>query len=115
MALQLNADAVVFAEKMIEDGNYRINTMWRESQPSEKARADLMARGWGEANKWYLGIDPTAPEGSQARLRLPVGDFNNIHRSGLIAARDEAQRQGDDAISEAADELLFLFDRISAC
>lgn len=115
MALELNADAVVFAEKMIEDGNYRINTMWRESHPSERAQADLLARGWDEARKWYLGIDPSAPEGSQARLRYPVGDFKSIHRSGLIAARDKAEQQGETDIVEAAEELLFLFDRISAC
>ena len=115
MALELNAAGVVFAEKMIEDGNYRINTMWRESQPSERAQADLLARGWDEASKWYLAMDPDTPEGSPQRLRYPVGDFKNIHRSGLIAARDAARKQGDDTIGDAAEELLFLFDRISAC
>lgn len=115
MALELNKDSYAFAEKMIEDGNYRINTMWRESHPSERAQAELLARGWDEARKWYLGVDPSAPEDSQDRLRFPVGDFKNIHRSGLIAARDQAVKDGDTAIGEAADELLFLFDRISAC
>ena len=115
MALELNAAGVVFAEKMIEDGNYRINTMWRESQPSERTQADLLARGWDEASKWYLAIDPDAPQGRQASLHYPVGDFKNVHRSGLIAARDAAREQGDDDIADAAEELLFLFDRISAC
>ena len=115
MALELNAAGLVFAEKMIEDGNYRISTMWRESHPSERAQADLLARGWEEAAKWYLALDPGAPQGSQASLHYPVGDFKSIHRSGLIAARDAGRKQGDDTIADAADELLFLFDRISAC
>lgn len=115
MALELNPVAYAFAEKMIEDGHYRISTMWRESSPSDKKRAALLAQGWDDASKWYLGVDPAAPEGTQERLRYPVGDFKSVHRSGLIAARDAALKDGDTAISDAADELLFLFDRISAC
>lgn len=115
MALELNAAGAAFAEKMIEDGHYRINTMWREAQPSARAQADLLARGWDEAARWYLAIDPAAPEGSPSRLQYPLGDFKSVHRSGLIAARDAAQKQGDTTIADAAEELLFLFDRISAC
>ncbi|MFO7320599.1 MAG: hypothetical protein DIU68_002625 [Chloroflexota bacterium] len=116
MTLRLNREAVAFAEQMIGDGNYRINTIWREAQPSPQAVETFVRQhGLDGLRRWYLAEDPDAPEDAPERYQFPIGDFKSVHRSGLIAARDRAASQQQDSIAEAADELLFFFDRISAC
>lgn len=116
MTLRLNSDAVAFAERMIGEGDYRINTVWREAQPSaQAARAFAREHGPDACRQWYLAEDTDCPPGAPERYQLPIGDFKSVHRSGLIAARDSAAKQQQHEIEDAADELLFFFDRISAC
>ena len=116
MSLRVNPEAVAFAEEKIGDGHYRISTLWREAQPSEQAKAQFLAdHGYEEYARWFLAEDTAQPEGSPARLQLPIGDFKSVHRNGLVAARDRANKEQLDDVAEAADELLFFFDRISAC
>lgn len=116
MATNLNPAAVELAQQLIEGGDYRINTVWREARPSETAMDDYLDRnGFTALSRWYLGVDASAEPGTKESLRFPVGDYKNVHRSALVIARDEARKHGDDAVADAADELLFFFDRISAC
>jgi hypothetical protein len=116
MALKLNDAAFKHAEALIEEGKYRINTVWREAQPSEnEEKRFLDQHGWEDYGKWFLAVDNDAAEGSLARYKLPVGDFKSVHRSGLLAAKARADKNSAGDVSEAVDELIFLFDRISAC
>ena len=116
MAVNLNPAAVTLAEQLLEGGDYRINSVWREARPSEAATDDYLDRkGYDSLAQWYLGVDSEAEPGSKESLRFPIGDFKSVHRSGILAARDEANKMGAGAIAEAADELIFYFDRITAC
>ena len=116
MALQLNQVAFKNAEALIEEGKYRINTVWREAQPSDNEASQYFEKvGADDYAKWFLAVDTNAPEGAKDRYKLPVGDFKSVHRSGLLAAKDRAEQNKAGDVSEAVDELIFLFDRISAC
>lgn len=85
-------------------------------QPSaESASQYLHQQGAEEYARWFLAVDPGAPEDSPARYQWPIGDFKSLHRSGLVAARDQAYKHGAPDIAEAADDVLFIFDRLTAC
>ncbi len=114
--MQLNAEAVKKANALIDEGKFRISTPWRQVQPSSEAETKYAEKnGWQAYGQWYLAINPDAPEGSKERYLLPFGDFNSIHRSGLMAARQEAEKAHNSEIEQAADDLLFIFDRLNAC
>lgn len=109
--MKLNSAAVELARALIDDGQFRISTPWRQVQPSaESAAIHREAFGAEDTARWYLAVDPDSGE-----TRLPIGDFKAVHRSGLVAALDEARLHGWAEIAEAADDILFLFDRLTAC
>jgi hypothetical protein len=109
--MKLNPSAVELARELLDDGQFRISTPWSKVQPSaESAAIHREAAGAESAARWYLAVDPDTGE-----MRLPIGDFKALHRSGLVAALDEARLHGWADIAEAADDILFLFDRLTAC
>ncbi len=112
----LNPRAVSHVQQLIDEGAYRMNIPWRSVKPSLEAESRFLdAHGLEDYSRWYLAIDPAVPEDSPARYQWPVGDFRNVHRSGLIAARDLAAQHAADEVQTAADDLLFIFDRLTAC
>jgi hypothetical protein len=116
MTVVLNNEAYQQAEGLIEQGQYRINSMWRDAQPRPEAIERFQqANGAAGLGLWYLAEDTSQPEDSPTRYRYPVGDFKSVHRSGLLAAKNQAEKEGQTDVVNAVDELLFLFDRISAC
>jgi len=38
---------------------------------------------------WHLGIDDRYPENTKQRYKFPYGDFKNVHRCGLLAAKSQ--------------------------
>jgi hypothetical protein len=114
--MKLNPVAVEKAKQLLDDGKFRISTPWREVRPSSEVEDRyLNQHGTQEYAEWYLAIDPAAPAGSRARYQYPIGDFNAVHRSGLVAAKELAAKYQQQEIEAAADDLLFLFDRLTAC
>ncbi len=114
--MKLNPIAVEKAKQLLDDGQFRISTPWREVRPSNEVEERYFHQlGAQEFGEWYLAVDPDAPEGSRARYQYPIGDFNAVHRSGLVAAKDLAAKYQQSDIEEAADDILFIFDRLTAC
>jgi hypothetical protein len=109
--MKLNPAAVELARELLDDGLFRISTPWSKVRPSaDSAAVHREAFGAENTTRWYLAVDPDSGE-----TRLPIGDFKAVHRSGLVAALDEARLHGWADIAEAADDILFLFDRLTAC
>jgi hypothetical protein len=114
--MKINPVAVEKAKTLIDEGKFRINTPWRQVRPSADAEDKyLRQHGTEEYAQWYLALDTDAPEGSKTRYQYPIGDFNALHRSGLVAAKDQAAKYHQHDIEEAADDILFIFDRLTAC
>lgn len=112
----LNTEAVEAARERIEDGSYRISTPWARVQPTPEAAARYAHEaGLAAYSRWYLAVDPTRPVDDPARYGLLVGDFKSVHRSALAAAQNQAIKDGQAEIAAAADDLLFIFDRLTAC
>src|SRR5215813_6864641 len=111
--MQVNHEAVQRAKSLIDEGKFRISTPWRAVQPSSTAEdCYIDQNGWEAFGQWYLAVDLNTEENTKEHYQFAFGDFNAIHRSGLIAAKQRAAQQGYGEIEAVADELLDLFDRL---
>ncbi|WP_345225880.1 hypothetical protein [Hymenobacter koreensis] len=112
MSVKLNPQAVSYAKRLIQEGKVLHDEgHWGEHNPDSKAEnAYLEKHEYGEYGNWHLGLDAEAGEDTKGRYKFPIGDFQKIHRDGLIAAKERAAQQGYHDIEQAADKLLQLVD-----
>jgi len=106
--IKLNETAFLFAAQLIKQGHAIADRKgeWSEHRPStDKENEFIRAHGFGEYAKWHLGIDDRYPENTKSRYKFPYGDFENVHRCGVIAAKARARQYGHAEIENAAAEL----------
>jgi hypothetical protein len=93
MAVRLNSTAFDHAKGLIAAGKFVLDERddWSEHQPSaEQENQFVEEHGWAEYAKWYLGINDEAGEETKGRYEFPYGDFEKVHRCGLLAAESRA-------------------------
>ena len=113
MAVKLNKAAFDHAKKLIKDGKVAFDgrDAWSGHQPSAKAEnAFISKHGFGEYAKWYLGIDDEENEETKGRYKFPYGDFEKVHRGGVISAESRAGQYKYKDIEDAAAHLLEMLD-----
>lgn len=92
-----------------------LDSEWGEAQPSaDDGNATIERHGWDRYGAWHLAVDPDASVQTKARYAFTYGDFQRVHRSGLIAAKQRAAQNDHDDIERVADELPTLLDETSA-
>jgi hypothetical protein len=104
----LNEDAFAFAMQLIKERHFVADSKggWRGHQPSANEENEFIRlHGFGEYAKWHLGIDDRYPENTKQRYKFPYGDFKNVHRCGLLAAKARARQYGYTEIENAAAKL----------
>jgi hypothetical protein len=92
-SVQLNEDALAFAGQLIKEGHVIADGKgaWSKHRPSaDEENKFIRLHGFAEYAKWHLGIDERYPENTKRRYKFPYGDFKNVHRCGLLAARSRA-------------------------
>ena len=111
MGMKLNEAAMAQAKRLIRDGKVNIESDWSEAQPSPDEENDFLdEHGWESYGKWYLAFDTEANEETKGHHNFPYGDFEEVHRDGVIAAKQRAAQNDYTAIEKAADELLTMID-----
>ena len=113
MAVQLNRSAFEQAIQLIEQGKFVFDEkdMWSEHQPSaQEENAYLQEHGFGDYGKWYLGIDTDEDEETKERYKFPYGDFEKVHRCGVLAAESRAGQYKYADIEHAAAHLHGMID-----
>src|SRR5689334_7553948 len=93
MAVKLNKKAYEHAKILIGEGKVVLDERdaWSEHQPSAEAENEFIRlHGFDEYAKWYLGIDPEEHEHTKGRYKFPYGDFEKVHRCGVLAAESRA-------------------------
>jgi len=106
--VKLNIDALEYAKKLIDEGAVVVDGRgaWAQHQPSSAEENEFIHRhGFEGYAKWHLGIDERHPENTKARYKFPYGDFRNIHRCALLAARSRARQHQHYDIEKVAIEL----------
>jgi hypothetical protein len=106
MAVKLNQRAYDHARSLAKDGRAVLDDRdaWSEHRPSaQQENAYLEEHGFGEYGRWYLGVDDEMDRDTKGHYKYPYGDFEAIHRCGVLAAESRAgQRDHDDIKSAAA-------------
>jgi hypothetical protein len=106
MAIRVNQEAVEHAENLIKGRQYETNSDWSEAQPSaEEVNRFIDENGWEAFAKWHLAYDTEASEDTKSRYKFPFGDFQKLHRSALIAAKQRAGSEDYKEVQGAADRL----------
>lgn len=84
---------------------------WGRHQSSpEEENEFIRLHGFEEYAKWHLGIDEGRPEATKARYKFPCGDFKNVHRCAVLAAKSRAAQFNYDEIEQAASDLLQMIE-----
>ena len=107
--IKLNEDASAFAARLIKDGHVIADGKgaWSKHRPSaDEENQFIHLHGFGEYAKWHLGIDNRYPVNTKRRYKFPYGDFKNVHRCGLLAARGRARQYKYSDIDDAAGRLI---------
>ena len=80
MAVKRNERAFDHARDLIAVGKYVIDDRdaWSEHQPSARQENDS------------IGIDDEVDKNRKGRYKFPYGDFQDVHRCGLLAAESRA-------------------------
>jgi hypothetical protein len=115
MTVRLNERGYDHARRLIEDGRYVLDERdeWSEHQPSTRRENEFIAEhGIGEYQKWHLGIDDEEPEDRKARYKFPYGDFDKIHRCGVLSAEVRAGQYKYYDVEQAAAHLHGMLDAL---
>ena len=108
----LNRAAVAHARRLIDAGQYVLDSDWGEVQPrADDEKAFIEKHGWREYALWHLGLTDGATDETKARYAFVYGDFRRLHRAGLIACVYRAAEWRHKQVELAAHDLLQQLDR----
>jgi hypothetical protein len=111
----VNELAVQHARKLIRARQYVLTSDWGKVQPGPSQQNKyLKSHSWDDYAQWHLGLTEDANDETKARYAFVYGDFQRVHRMGLIASVYRAGEWRHKAIELAAHDLLQLLDATSA-
>ena len=109
---KVNRRAVSHARRLIDDGEYVLDSDWGEVQPKAADENEFLEdHSWREYSEWHLGLTEGANDETKARHAFVLGDFRRIHRSGIIACHYRAAEWRHKEIELAAHRLLQYLDK----
>lgn len=109
MTVRLNKSAFNHAKKLIKEGLCVADQrkQWNEIITSAQQENEFINQyGYTQYGQWYLGVDDSKPEDTKERYSFPYGDFEKVHRCGLIAAENRAGQYKHVEIETAVRQLL---------
>ena len=107
----VNDRAFDFARDLIERRRYVLRSDWGERQPSTADQNRfLKTHDWDEYGAWHLGLTEGPGDETKARYAFVFGDFQRIHRAGIIAVHFRAAEWRHKDVELAAHELLQYLD-----
>jgi hypothetical protein len=115
MAVKLNRTAYEHAQQPVQERRVVLDERddWSEHQPTaEQENRYVEEHGTDEYAKWYLGVDDEESEGTKSRHKFPCGDFENVHRCGVLSAESRAAQRKYDDIESAAAHLHGMLDAL---
>jgi hypothetical protein len=115
--VRLNETAYEHARNLIATGKAVLDERdaWSEHQPSAQLENDfLREHGWREYGRWYLGINAEASVETKERYQFPYGDFEKVHRCGILSAESRAAQYDHVDIETAAAHLHGMLDELKA-
>ena len=109
---KVNRRAVAHARRLIKAGRYVTESNWDEAQPAARdENAYLAKHSFRDYAEWHIGLTEGAADNTKAHYAFVIGDFERIHRSGIIAAHFRAAQYFHKDIELAAHRLLQDLDK----
>jgi hypothetical protein len=115
MAVKLNKKALEHAKDLVREGHVVVDERdaWSEHQPSAQEENEFIElHGFNEFGRWYLGIDEEKREQTKGRYKFPYGDFEDVHRCGVLSAESRAGQYKYYDVENAAAHLHGMVDAI---
>ncbi len=111
----VNRRAVAQARRLIDAHQYVLESEWGDAQPNANdENAFLKSHSWDAYAAWHLGLTDGANDDTKARYAFVYGDFQRVHRMGLIACQYRAAEWRHKEVELAAHELLQHLDNTRA-
>ncbi|HEY7094846.1 MAG TPA: hypothetical protein VH393_16810 [Ktedonobacterales bacterium] len=113
MATKLNQRAFEHAKQLIEKGRVVQDErdQWSEHQPSaQEENTFIEDQGFRAYAQWYLGVDDEKSEDTKERYTFPYGDFERVHRCGVLSAEVRAGQYKHHDIERATAQLRDMLD-----
>jgi hypothetical protein len=117
MAVTLNRGAFEHAKELITEGRFVLDERdaWSEHQPSAQDENEFIRlQGFAEYGKWYLGSNDEKPADTKGHYEFPYGDFEDVHRCGVLTAESRAGQYKHYDIETAAHHLHEMMDERQA-
>lgn len=117
MAVKLEQKGYDHAQELVKEGKVVLDERddWSEHQPSAAEENKFIEEhGYDEYGKWHLGIDDEAPAETKSRYKFPYGDFEKVHRCGVLAAESRAGQRKYADIEAAAAHLHGMLEGVAA-
>lgn len=107
----VNKMAVTHARKLIREGKVVTKSQWGDAQPDANQENEFLdSHSWTEYSAWHLALVDGATEQTKGRYGFGFGDFDKVHRSGLLACQYRAAEWKHREIEDAATKLLRYLD-----
>jgi hypothetical protein len=106
--MKLNQAGYDHAKQLVSDGKVVLDERddWSEHQPTtDEENRYLEEHGFREYGRWFLGVDDEHAEDAKSRYGFPYGDFEAVHRCGVLAAESRAAQYDHEDIRAAAAHL----------
>jgi hypothetical protein len=114
MTVKLNRRAYDHARKLVQEDKFVFDERdaWSEHQPSAAQENEFIRlHGFFEYGRWYFGIDDEVQEDRKGRYKFPYGDFEKVHRCGVLTAESRAGQYKYYDIENAAAHLHGMIDK----
>jgi hypothetical protein len=116
VTVKLHRAGLTHAQRLIDNGKAVLDERdaWSEHEPSARQEnAFIKKYGFGEFRKWHLGVDDGEASDTKEHYKFPYGDFELVHRCGLLAAESRAGQYKYTAIEAAAARLLGMLEKMA--
>jgi hypothetical protein len=115
MAISMNDRGYRHAQQLIKEGQRVLDERdaWSEHQPSTQQENEFIDKhGVDEYGRWFLGVDDESAEDNKTRYKFPYGDFERVHRCGVLSAESRAGQYDHDDVQQAAAHLHGMLDAL---
>jgi hypothetical protein len=117
MAVTRNDRAYDHARSLIEDRQVVLDDRdeWSEHRPSaHQENRFIEEHGIRAYGRWYLGVDDEFGEDTKGHYKFPYGDFEKVHRCGVLSAEVRAGQRKYVDIENAAAHLHGMLDGLKS-
>ena len=114
MTVKLNSPGYEHAKRLIAEGKFIDDERdaWSDHHPSTQIENEFIEKnGFFEYGKWFLGVNDEYREDRERHYEFPYGDFENVHRCGILAAQSRAGQDKYLDVENAAAALLAVIDK----